>query len=339
LAGTYTGVAMERSRREFALGLALAPGAGPQPRVMRRKEWEPAYLALLKNGELDRRAKALRAVYDSCRLCPRACGVNRNKGEKGVCKTAARVKVASWGPHHGEEKPLSGWRGSGTVFFSNCNLQCVFCQNWQINHRGDGSGASDEEVGRIFLEVQEAGCHNLNLVTPTHIVPNLVAALAWAARRGFSLPVVYNCGGYEGLEAVRLLDGIVDIHLPDYKYPEEGVGRRLANGAAGYPEAAAAAIEEMQRQVGELVVDESGVALRGLIIRHLVLPGNLAGTDKFVRWVAERLGTETWVNLMAQYRPEHRAREFPPLDRRITGAEFEQAIEWARGAKLRHVFT
>jgi putative pyruvate formate lyase activating enzyme len=330
---------MESSRREFALGLALGPGAGPQPVAMKRKDWGPAYLKLLKTGELDRRAKALRSIYDSCRLCPRACGANRNQGEKGVCKTAARVKVTSWGPHHGEEKPLSGWKGSGTVFFSNCNLLCVFCQNWQINHRGDGSGASDEDVGRIFLQVQDAGCHNLNLVTPTHIVPNLISALAWAARRGFSLPVVYNCGGYEGLEAVKLLDGIVDIHLPDYKYLDDAVGRRLTANAAGYPEAAAAAITEMQRQVGELVVDESGVALRGLIIRHLVLPENLAGTDRFARWVVEKLGPRTWVNIMAQYRPEHRAREFPPLDRRTTRGEFEQALAWAREAGLVHVMT
>jgi putative pyruvate formate lyase activating enzyme len=306
---------------------------------MLRKDFQPAYQKLERTGELAERAKALWSVYRECRLCPRRCSVNRLKGEKGVCQSTSRAKVFSAHPHHGEERPLSGLHGSGTIFFSSCNLLCVFCQNWQIAHRGDGSYASDEQIAKLMLGLQDMGCHNVNLVTPTHIVPNIVNAVRIAAARGLKIPLVYNCGGYEPVEVIKLLDGVVDIYLPDYKYTDGAMSEKYSTGAKDYPEAAAAAIEEMHRQVGELVLDESGIALRGLIIRHLVLPQNIAGTDGFVRFVAERLTRSTYVNIMAQYHPEHRARKYPELSRRITGAEYRQAVAWAREAGLTRLDT
>ncbi len=317
----------EASRREF-LETALVSATA------RRKDFEPAYLKLERSGELARRAQELRAIYRSCRLCPRRCGVDRLKGQKGVCSSTSRAKVYSAHPHFGEERPLVGRGGSGTIFFSNCNLLCVFCQNWEINHRGDGSFAGDDDIGRLMADMQRIGCHNVNLVTPTHIVPNIVTGLSSAIRRGLRLPLVYNCGGYEPVEVIKLLDGIVDIYLPDFKYMDGAMSENYSSGARDYPERAAEAIEEMHRQVGELVVDENGIALRGLIIRHLVLPDNIAGTDKFVKFVAARLTRSTYVNIMAQYRPEHKAKGIPELSRRITSAEYEQAIRWAREAGL-----
>jgi len=301
---------------------------------MPRQEFVPGYVKLQRAGELDARARALREIYKSCHLCPRQCGVNRAKWETGVCDSTSRAKVYSAHPHFGEERPLVGRGGSGTIFFSNCNLLCCFCQNWQINHRGDGSYVSNLQLAKLMLDMQNRGCHNVNLVTPTHIVPNIVDALRYAVPRGLRVPLVYNCGGYESLEAVKLLDGIVDIYLPDYKYTSSAMAEKYSSGAAGYPEVAAAAIAEMHRQVGGLVVDEKGVALRGLIIRHLVLPENVSGTDVFVRWVAGEIGPDTYVNIMDQYRPEHRAAGYPKLSRRLTRSEFSQAIGWAREAGL-----
>jgi len=324
----------DSTRREFAGNLLVGIAAAPRKPVptMRRKDFEPAYLRLERSGELARRARALWEIYRSCRLCPRQCGVNRLKGEKGVCQSTSRVKVASAHAHFGEERPLVGRHGSGTIFFSHCNLLCCFCQNWEINHRGDGSHMSDEALGRLMVAMQD--CHNINLVTPTHCVPNIVQALRTAIRLGLRVPLVYNCGGYEPVEIVKLLDGIVDIYLPDYKYTDGAMSEKYSSGARDYPEVAAAAIEEMHRQVGELIVDENGIALRGLMIRHLVLPNNIAGTQKFVRFVAEKLTRSTYVNIMAQYRPEHKAFQYPELSRRLSYAEYRQAVAWAREAGL-----
>ncbi len=310
------------TRREFTAGAIL------------RKDFEPAYLRAERAGILAERARTLWSIYRSCRLCPRQCGVNRLKGETGVCRSTSRAKVYSAHAHFGEERPLVGRGGSGTIFFSNCNLLCQYCQNWEINHRGDGSYVSDDQIGRLMLDLQDAGCHNINLVTPTHILPNIVQGLRTAVARGLRVPIVYNCGGYESLDVIKLLDGIVDIYLPDFKYMDTKMSEKYSSGAVGYPEAAAAAIAEMHHQVGELIVDERGVALRGLIIRHLVLPDNIAGTDKFVEWVASRLTRSTYVNIMAQYRPEHNARRYPELSRRIRSAEYQQALDWARKAGL-----
>lgn len=315
------------TRREFVLASAGGSAA------VRRKDWQPAYFRLGER-EVGKRATALKAFYKACRLCPRECGVNRLEREKGVCGSASMARVASFHAHFGEERPLVGRRGSGTIFFSRCNLLCEFCQNWQINHRGDGADVTEVQLAGMMLELQGRGCHNINLVTPTHIVPNIVAALRIAMGRGLQVPIVYNCGGYETLDAVKLLDGIVDIYLPDYKYTDGKAAARYSRGAESYPEACASAIAEMHRQVGNLIVDEEGVALRGLIIRHLVLPDNKSGTDRFVKWVSETLGGDTYVNIMGQYRPAHRSRHYPEINRRITQREFGQAIQWAREAGL-----
>jgi putative pyruvate formate lyase activating enzyme len=317
---------MDATRREFVLESLAFP-------MMRRKDWKPAYLSL-SPGELSQRARALEKIQEACHLCPRACGVNRRKGKTGVCGLPARLKIASAHPHYGEEPELVGRGGSGTIFFSHCNLLCVFCQNYDINHHGRGEWSSAEECAGLMLGLQSRGCENINWVTPTHVVPSLVRAVEAAIPRGFRLPIVYNCGGYEPVEVIRLLEGVVDLYLPDYKYTDSSTAARLSNGASDYPEAAAAAIKEMHRQVGRLTVDERGAALRGLMIRHLVLPNNRAGTERFVQWVARELGKETYVNIMSQYRPEHRAREFPEISRRITPAEYQQALAWARQAGL-----
>lgn len=320
---------MDPTRRDFAAGLVVLP----------RKGWSPAYIASERSGELARREQALKAIYSECRLCPRRCGVNRTKGEWGVCRSIDRAKVYSLHPHFGEEPELVGRGGSGTIFFSNCNLLCEFCQNWQINHRGDGSYVSEDELARMMIGLQERGCHNVNLVTPTHIVPSIVGALRKAIAKGLRIPLVYNCGGYEPVDVIKLLDGIVDIYLPDLKYMDGRMAGKYSSGAKDYPEAAMASVAEMNRQVGGVVTDEKGVALRGLMIRHLVLPENIAGTDRFVKYVADRLGPGTYVNLMAQYRPEHRARRFPELSRRITSEEYSRAVEWARAAGLKNYRT
>jgi putative pyruvate formate lyase activating enzyme len=299
-----------------------------------RKDFDPAYLRLHESGEFDRRARELYEVFRDCHLCPRACGANRLTGELGKCRSTSRVKVCSAHAHFGEEPPLVGLHGSGTIFFSNCNLHCVFCQNSEIAHDGEGGLVSDEALARLMIELQQQGCHNINLVTPTHVVPNIVQALRVAIRLGLRVPLVYNCGGYESVEVLKLLDGIVDIYLPDFKYTDGALAEKYSAGARNYPEVAAAAIQEMHRQVGELVVDERGVALRGLMIRHLVLPSNIAGTDRFVQFVAAKLTRSTYVNIMAQYRPAHHAWSYPELTRRITPAEFRQAIAWAREAGL-----
>ena len=296
--------------------------------------FEPAYLALERSGELERRADTLWRVLEACRLCPRACGANRLAGETGVCSSTARLKLHGAGPHFGEERPLVGHGGSGTVFFSNCNLLCCYCQNWEINHRGDGHYADEDELAGVMLALQLRGCHNINLVTPTHVAPHIVRALRIAIAGGLELPLVYNTGGYDDLEVVRLLDGVVDIYLPDFKYQDGAMAARYSSGAAHYPEVAAAVIKEMHRQVGRLQVDSRGIARRGLLIRHLVLPNNIAGTDRFVKWVASELGPDTAVNVMAQYRPEHRAFEYPEIARRLTSEEWRQALAWARAAGL-----
>jgi putative pyruvate formate lyase activating enzyme len=301
---------------------------------MPRGDFTPAYLKLERTGELRRRAAELKRIYRSCRLCPRECGVNRARWETGICRSTSRAKVYSSHPHFGEERPLVGHGGSGTIFFSHCSLLCVYCQNCEINHQGDGVNVTDEQLGRMMVDLQGQGCHNINLVSPTHFVPNIVGGLRTAIQKGLHLPLVYNCGGYESLDAIQLLDGIVDIYLADYKYADGKMAQKYSAGTVDYPERAAEAIREMHRQVGELVVDEHGIALRGLMIRHLVLPDNIAGTDKIVRWIARELTPATYINIMSQYRPDHRAFRFPAINRRVTSDEFDRAIGWALEAGL-----
>jgi putative pyruvate formate lyase activating enzyme len=302
-------------------------------------ELEPSYLDLEREGKLEQIEKELWEIFKECHCCPRECLVDRLDGDTGFCSSTARLKVASFGPHMGEEAPLVGRGGSGTIFFSNCNLLCCFCQNWEINHRGDGRYISHRELAETMLALQRYGCHNINLVTPTHVVPHIIKALRIAIPRGLKLPLVYNTGGYDNLEVIKKLDRIVDIYLPDFKYQDGELASKYSSGASDYPEIAAAVIKEMHRQVGELVVDERGIAQRGLIIRHLVMPENIAGTDRFVKWVAKELTATTYVNIMAQYRPEHKAFDYPKIARRITNEEFQQAVTWAKEAGLTNLDT
>jgi putative pyruvate formate lyase activating enzyme len=292
----------------------------------------PAYLALHGTGELRARIAIARTLTAECRLCPRECGARRLQGEVGVCGVAGDAVVSSHGAHFGEEAPLVGRRGSGTIFLARCNLQCVFCQNFEISQGGEGRRMSPDQLARIMLDLQRLGCHNINLVTPTHQVFQILQALPIAIAGGLHLPLVYNCGGYESLEALRLLDGVVDLYLPDFKYADAAVARRYS-GVSDYPAVAQAAIREMHRQVGDLAVDERGVARRGVLVRHLVLPGGLAGTEAVVRFLAG-ISPDTYLNIMGQYRPCYRAHADPLLARRPTADELERALRLARAAGL-----
>jgi putative pyruvate formate lyase activating enzyme len=251
------------------------------------------------------------------------------EGEKGFCRAGDTIEISSYGPHFGEEEVLVGKRGSGTVFFTGCNLRCVFCQNYDISHLRDGFTVSLDEFAEILIRLQERGCHNINLVTPTHFLPQIIFALDLACSAGLTVPIVWNCGGYESLTALRLLDGVVDIYMPDIKFGDSATAARLT-GARGYWEAARLALLEMHRQVGDLKVDSSGIAYKGLIVRHLVLPGHLAGTESVLRFIVDEISPHTYVNIMAQYHPAYKARHHPPLDRRITRQEYLEALQIAK---------
>jgi len=292
----------------------------------------PAYLDLHATGELARRADAASCLLEQCRVCPRECLAQRLHGERGVCQVGDQAMVSSYGPHFGEERPLVGTGGSGTIFLTHCNLCCVFCQNADISQGDEGRITSAHELAQIMLTLQRMGCHNINFVTPTHQVPQILRALVLAAGQGLRLPLVYNCGGYESLQTLRLLDGVVDIYMPDFKYADAAAARQYS-GVEGYPEVARAAFAEMHRQVGDLVPDRRGIATRGLLVRHLVLPNGLAGTGEVVRFLAG-LSPGTYVNVMDQYRPCYRAHEHPALTRRPTRAEIQEAVRMARAAGL-----
>ena len=278
-------------------------------------------------------ADRLGTMGSPCRLCPNACDVDRRMAEWGRCGVGVSARVASYAPHFGEETQLVGRFGSGTVFFSGCNLECRYCQNAPISQLREGTDLSDQELAAIFLRIEAAGCHNLNLVTPTPHAAAIVRALAIATREGFALPIVWNCGGYESIEALRCLDGVVDIYMPDLKYADDGIGLRLS-GIPDYVGRSRAAIREMHRQVGDLEIDPDGIARRGLLVRHLVLPDGLAGTESAMRFLASEISRDTFVNIMDQYRPCHRASEIPALRRRIRRGEFEAALGAARDAGL-----
>ncbi|HPW54943.1 MAG: hypothetical protein KA072_07265 [Thermoanaerobaculaceae bacterium] len=293
----------------------------------------PAYRSL--GAELGYRAERARQALTACRLCGHACGVDRHR-ELGRCRTGTTAVVASYGPHHGEEAVLSGWRGSGTIFFSWCNLGCVFCQNADLSQHGKGRKTAPAVLASVMLALQEQGCHNLNLVSPTHVLPMALEALALASAAGLELPLVWNTGGYESPQALALLDGVVDIYMPDMKYADESVGRRLS-AAADYPGVNRDAVREMHRQVGDLAVDREGLARRGLLVRHLVLPEGLADTARVAGFLANEISPDTYLNLMAQYHPCHRAREHSGLGRRLTADEYRAAADACRGAGLRRV--
>ncbi len=292
-----------------------------------------SYRSLYEKGELATRKDQAWERLRLCDLCAHECGVDRLASERGVCRADDTVQISSYGPHFGEEDPLVGSHGSGTIFFTGCNLRCVFCQNWDISQMRVGHTVSTHELAGIMLELQDRRCHNINLVTPTHYMPHILAALLIACGGGLQTPLVYNCGGYESLAALKLLDGVIDIYMPDVKYADPDVGLRFSR-AKDYPRVVKAALKEMHRQVGDLKVDEDGIAWRGLLVRHLVLPEGLAGTQEIVRFIAEEISRDTYINIMAQYRPEYRAAEHPPLDRPTTRREYEEAVRLAKQAGL-----
>ena len=287
-----------------------------------------AYQQLYESGELRARVEKARAILESCEICPHHCRVNRLAGEVGRCHTPALAIVSSCGPHFGEEAPLVGRYGSGTIFFTWCNLRCVFCQNYTISQLGEGEEVTKEELAGMMLHLQARGCHNINLVSPTHVVPQILEALEIAVAKGLSIPLVYNSGGYDSLETLKLLDGIVDIYMPDMKYSDEGIAEEYS-GIKDYPRVNRAAVKEMHRQVGDLKIDEQGIASRGLLVRHLVLPNRLAGTYEVVGFLAEEVSKNTYLNVMAQYRPCNKASQFPLLSRPITRQEYMEAVEMA----------
>lgn len=316
----------------------------PQSRVDARfliESFEPAYLALARTGELQQRAAAARRALEDCCACPRNCHVNRWAGETGVCGTGRYARVSSVFPHLGEEDCLRGWNGSGTIFFSLCNLHCVFCQNWDISQQPSGEECTAEGISRMMLALQRAGCHNINFVTPEHVVPQVIEATVEAVSGGLRLPLVYNTSGYDSLASLKLLDGMVDIYMPDFKFWHAESARRLSR-AQDYPERAREAIAEMHRQVGPLKFGPDGVARRGVLIRHLVMPGLVAESAEIFRWLAREVSADTYVNIMAQYRPAYEvgpsARDGQPqyadINRRPTPEELAAAHRAAREAGL-----
>ncbi len=292
--------------------------------------FQPAYMKLHQSGELAQRTKIAIDHLQSCDLCARHCGIDRNI-KVGLCRTGRKARVASFNPHLGEENPLRGWRGSGTIFFSWCNLRCQYCQNYDISQAPSGDELDAQELATIMLWLEKTGCHNINLVSPSHVVAQILEALVIAVELGLRLPLVYNTGGYDSPEALFLLDGVVDIYMPDMKYNDGEIAYRMSK-VKDYPRINQAAVREMHRQVGDLVLDENGIALRGLLVRHLVLPGGMAGSDLIFRFLAEEISTHTYLNIMNQYRPAHHAKDYPPFDRPITREEYHQVLQLA----LRH---
>lgn len=299
--------------------------------------FQPSYIRLHETGELEKRVASGYEMLKECKLCARECGTDRLDGKKGFCRADGDVMISSAGPHHGEEPLLVGRNGSGTIFLTNCNLGCVFCQNYDISQLGHGRKLGLNELASAMLGLQKMGCHNINFVTPTHYIPQILAALLIAVKNGLCVPLVHNCGGYESVDALRLLDGVFDIYMPDIKYGDNEVGKKYSK-ALGYFDVATRAVAEMYRQVGDLVVDSEGIAERGLLIRHLVLPENLAGTRAVMGFISE-LSRDSYVNIMEQYRPEHRAYEYPELTRRITSEEFMAAISIAEEMGLSRGFS
>jgi putative pyruvate formate lyase activating enzyme len=293
----------------------------------------PSYVSLFEKGELIQRVKLLNEFLKECRLCPRECRVNRLDGEVGVCQAGSDLTISSAFPHFGEEPPLVGNHGSGTIFLTHCNLRCVFCQNYDISHLGRGERIASYDMTRIMLRLQEIGCHNINFVTPTHYAPQIVASLPEAIEKGLRLPIVYNCSGYESLEVIRLLEGIIDIYMPDAKYMDEKYSKRFSN-APDYPEVIKKVIKEMHRQVGDLTINAEGIAERGLLIRHLVMPGEVASSEAMLKFIAEEISIHSYVNIMEQYRPEYQAHEYHEISRRITLKEYMEAIQWAKHYRL-----
>ena len=302
---------------------------------MTNHSFTPAYRKLPPKL-LAEKVQAAEAILRECTLCPRQCRVDRTSGERGFCRTGIRPFISSYGPHFGEEKPLVGRFGSGTIFMGNCNLGCLFCQNYSISHLGEGTDISFDKLADIMLSLQKQGCHNINFVTPTHQMPMILRSLLIASEKDLNLPIVYNCGGYESLHAIEILDGVVDIYMPDFKYMDPAMSLKYSE-AEDYPESAKAAIKEMHQQVGDLVTDQRGIALRGLLIRHLVLPEGIAGTALVVHFIADEISKNTYINIMDQYHPCFKAFDHPPLNRRLTQQEYADAIQTAIDAGLKRI--
>ena len=293
----------------------------------------PNYLSTLESGQLTKKVEIAYNRLQSCSLCPRRCKVNRTAGETGVCNTASKAIVASYSPHFGEEAPLVGRHGSGTIFFTHCNLLCNFCQNYDISHQGSGAAIDNDGLADIMLMLQKSGCHNINFVTPSHVVPQILAAVEIAANKGLKVPLVYNTGGYDRVKTLRLLDGVIDIYMPDFKFWDSNVADKTCD-APDYPDRAKKALKEMYRQVGDLVINEAGLAERGMLIRHLVLPNNLAGSEQVMAFIAQEISPNSYVNIMSQYRPCGTAAAIEELADYPSNADINQAIQAAKKAGI-----
>jgi len=293
------------------------------------KAFQPAYIKTFEKGLLQQKIKAACRLLSPCMLCPRKCRADRLSGETGVCKTAKQAWVSSYNSHFGEETPLVGKHGSGTIFFTHCNLMCLFCQNFDISHEGHGREVTDEELAAMMLALQQQGCHNINFVTPSHVVPQILAALEIAVQQGLCIPLVYNSGGYDSIATLRLLAGVFDIYMPDFKFWNPELAENACQ-AADYVEVACKALKEMHRQVGDLIVDDSGIAQKGLLIRHLVLPGGMAGTRNIMRFIAREISTRSYVNIMSQYRPCGRAAEISGLNSNLSPTDYQAALQEAK---------
>lgn len=299
-------------------------------------KFEPAYLNLLRTGELQARVQEGYARLSRCNICAWECAIDRRIGKMGVCRTGEHPRVSSYGAHMGEEDSLRGWNGSGTIFISRCNLHCQFCQNSDISQTDAGETVSPDDMARMMLELQAVGCHNINLVSPSHVVPQILAAVAIAAQAGLRLPLVYNTGGYDSLASLRLLDGVIDIYMPDMKYAS-AQNARYYSRIRNYPTVNQEAVREMHRQVGDLQLDEKGLAQRGLLVRHLVMPNNLAGTGQIVRFLADEVSPDTYINLMDQYQPAYKSKQYPRINRGITQEEYQHAVDMAHDAGLQRL--
>lgn len=295
--------------------------------------FSPAYLRLLDNGELEKRVALAQEILSHCNLCGWDCNIDRLSGKLGVCRTGALARVSSFGPHHGEEAPLRGYHGSGAIFFTRCNLRCQFCQNHNISQTDDGKEVNAKDLANIMLELQDMGCHNINFVSPTHVVPQIIAALFIAARDGLHIPLIYNTGGYDSLSILQLLNGVIDIYMPDMKYSSPQTALHYSK-IRRYPQINRQAVREMHRQVGNLQRDERGIAYRGLLVRLLVLPFGLAGVQETIHFLATEISIHTFINIMDQYHPAFNASQYPKLNRRIKIQEYKEAIQIAHDAGL-----
>ena len=291
--------------------------------------FNPVYIKSAKSGKLNEKKKEAFKKLAKCTLCPRNCKVNRLEGETGVCKTGVKAWVSSYSPHFGEEAPLVGYHGSGTIFFTHCNLLCNFCQNYDISHEGNGVEVTDAQLATFMLQLQKMGCHNINFVTPSHVIPQILSALEIAVENGLSVPLIYNTSAYDSVESLKLLDGVIDIYMPDFKFWDSEISQKICK-AKDYPEKAKESIKEMHRQVGDFIIDENGIAKQGLLVRHLVLPQDLANTRKIMRFIYQEISPNTYVNIMPQYRPCGLASEIPELSSPLSQKDYTLALQVAK---------